>query len=142
MNTISSKVFCIKFPFILLHYYFDCNFIRLKEFTCLNYCAVYLDALTLRLFISRKQTEFTDEIYLNILLVSDLRQFSTPLFTIKLPPGILSQDCFAINLAQTQSASAQYRILIFIYNNFNIVIISGKITNIELYPNLVYANQV
>ena len=28
--------------------------IRLKEFTCLNYCSVYLDALTLRLFISRK----------------------------------------------------------------------------------------
>ena len=28
--------------------------IRLKEFTCVNYCAVYLDALTLRLFISRK----------------------------------------------------------------------------------------
>ena len=28
--------------------------IRLKEFTCSNYCSVYLDALTLQLFISRK----------------------------------------------------------------------------------------
>ena len=33
--------------------------IRLKEFTCLNYYSVYLDALTLRLFISRK----TDRIH-------------------------------------------------------------------------------
>ena len=41
-----------------------------KEFTGL-YCSIYLDVLTLRLFISRK-IEFTEELHLNILLVWDL----------------------------------------------------------------------
>ena len=44
----------------LIFFCFYCNIIliviliRLKEFTCLDYCSVYLDALTLWLFISRK----------------------------------------------------------------------------------------
>ena len=46
-----------------------------------------------------KQIELPDEIYLNILLVWDFQWFLTPIFTAKIPPGIFSQDCLAINLA-------------------------------------------
>ena len=48
----------------------------------------------------RKQIELTEELYLNILLVWDLRQFSTPLFTVKLPPGIFSAQVVVQDLQQ------------------------------------------
>ena len=49
-DSILFLIFCCSYCIIIL----IVILIRLEEFTCLNYCSVYLDALTLRLFISRK----------------------------------------------------------------------------------------
>ena len=48
-NILSLIFFCFYCIIILI-----VILIRLKEFTCLDYCCIYLDALTLGLFISRK----------------------------------------------------------------------------------------
>ena len=48
-SILSLMFFCIYCIIILI-----VILIRLKEFTCLDYCSVYLAAITLRLFISRR----------------------------------------------------------------------------------------